>query len=309
MFNELINDNVDVPSLGVLKLYFVLQDLYSNCETTYNLSPIDMQNIMNHYGDKYKHIDKVIMLVYGITSVNSYTLNEEKLDKSRFDPNELTDKEKQAKGNELITPQIVLDTNIGELVIGYDYAYIKKPTYTPNIELSEKTKTILRDERINYNIDYPYIFINPHNEYINVIPPFEYNKYIEMLDTTTDNNIYYINIKTLEMKRFYRHQPLTKTEDETIKQQNKPIEIDNYIYDTTFISKQTNNNENYVYLVEQHKNKQDENILYQLIIDNHYNVYNIYYIDSYYMCEKLYLKQTEITQSKTDNDNDDENNN
>lgn len=297
MFNENIDDNVNVPSLGVLKLSFLLQDMYDN----YTLTPIEMQNLMNHYGDKYTHIDKVIMLIYGITSVKSYILNEEKIDKQRVNNEDLTDKEKQTENNELITPQIVLDTNIGDLVIGYDYAYIKKPTYTPNVELSEIEKIIATDEHINYDINYPFIFIDNHDENLYIIPPIEYNKFINDFinpDSLVQyDNMFIVNVSSLDMQHIYSAQPFDQNKGETIEVDSESLKLNNYNYDTSF--KITDNKNNFVYLVRQHKSTQpnatdNEYKLYQIIVDDHYNIYNIYWNNDHYICEKLYLKQAEL---------------
>ena len=305
MFNENIDDKVDVPSMGVLKLWFVLQDMNL---PNYNYTPVDMQNLMNHYGDKYTHIDKVIMLIYGVSTVKSYTLNEEKIDKARVNPKDLTDREKQTDSNELITPQVILDTNIGELVIGYDYAYVKKPIYTPNVELSDKDIAVSTDERIIYNINYPYIFIDCHNETLKVIPPIDYDTYITTLGeqpTASDHwnseakqrgetDSYIIDIKTLDMRHIYSRQPFDSNDGELTDKITKALGLSDYTFDCNFIIKSADDNgerlaEN-IYLVQQYKQTNGGDKLYQLIIDNHYNVYNIYWQNSGYICEKLYLK-------------------
>lgn len=294
MFNENIDDNATIPSMGVLKLWFVLQDM----KTNYGFTPIDMQNLINHYGDKYKHIDKIIMLIYGVSTVKSYTLNEEKIDKSRVNTNELTDKEKQTDVKELITPQVILDTNIGELVIGYDYAYVKKPTYTPNIELTEKERIINDDERIIYNIDCPYIFIDCNKNILKVIPPIDYDTYINALSDTQNKVDYYeINIESLDMKHTYICQPFDSNKGERTDKITKALELNDYTFDCNFIIKQCVNDNEDIYLVQQYKATQKENNeevakIYQLVIDNHYNVYNIYWQNNDYICEKLYLEQT-----------------
>ena len=296
MFNENIDDNATIPSMGVLKLWFVLQDM----KTNYAFTPIDMQNLINHYGDKYKHIDKIIMLIYGVSTVKSYTLNEEKIDKSRVNTNELTDKEKQTDIKELITPQVVLDTNIGELVIGYDYAYVKKPTYTPNVELTAKEKVVSNDERILYNIDYPYIFVDCNNNILKVVPPIDYDTYINSLSDKQDKPDYYeINIESLDMKHIYLCQPFDSNQGEQTDKITKALELNDYTFDCNFIIKQCVNDSEDIYLVQQYKLMQkesDEEVakVYQLVIDNHYNVYNIYWRDSNYICEKLYLEQADI---------------
>ena len=292
MFNENIDDKANVPSMGVLKLWFVLQDMGIQ---GHNYTPVDMQNLMNHYGDKYTHMDKVIMLIYGVSTVKSYTLNEEKIDKARVNPKDLTDREKQNDSNELITPQVILDTNIGELVIGYDYAYVKKPIYTPNVELSDKDIAVSSDERIIYNIDYPYIFIDCHNETLKVIPPIDYDTYITTLGEHGETDSYIIDIKTLDMKHIYSRQPFDSNDGELTDKITKVLELNDYTFDCNFVIKHgvNENGERLaedIYLVQQYKQTNGGDKLYQLIIDNHYNVYNIYWQNDGYICEKLYLK-------------------
>ena len=314
MFNENISEDVDVPSAGVLKLWFVLQDLYCEHLERNNFSPIELQKMINHYGDKYTHTDKVIMLIYGITTVKSFVLNEEKLPKDRFNKDDLSKDELNENIKELSTTQTILDTNIGELVIGYDYAYVRKTLYTPNVELTGVDKFISEDKRVLYNINYPYIFIDNHNQQLKIIPPVDYDVYIMLNPPKYSEDIYFVDIKSLDMTRLYEREPFNSEQGEETENIKTTIDIPNYTFNKNFVVKQTEeNNQEYIYLVQEYVKqdsedevkqhsfnnigfdevKQQKQTVYQLIIDNHMNIYNIYWFDDHYRCEKLYLKHYE----------------
>ena len=284
MFNENIDNKACVPSTGVFKLWFVLNDIYKNSSIKNELTPIELQQLMNNYGDKYTHIDKIIMLIYGVSVVNSFDLNEEKIAKTRINTADLTDKETSDDITELITPQIVLDTNIGELVIGYDYAYVKKQLFTPNVDISGIDKLVSEDERVVYNINYPYIYIDNHNEKLKIIPPISYENFIMLSKPEHDIDYYTIDINTLKMVRVYDTQPFDISTTERTDKVNKALDIDGYTHDDNYIIRDGD----YLYMVQHYKSSSDDKC-YQIVVDNRFNVYNIYWQVDKYICEKRYL--------------------
>ena len=143
MFNENIKElsNV-VPSLSIMKLSSMISDIYKHNKESYLLNEIDMQKLFFNYGDKYTLIDKIIMLLFGVVRVDNYVINEEKIPKERVSENDLSDKEQNINVKELVTPVVELYSNVGTVVIGYDYAYVNYQEYSPSIELSEVQKAI-----------------------------------------------------------------------------------------------------------------------------------------------------------------------
>ena len=95
MFNENIDDLNDViPSLAIMRLSFMLKDIYKHAKKPNLLNEVEMQKLYINYGDKYNAIDKVVLLIYGITSINNYKIDEEKIPISRVNIESLNEKEK-----------------------------------------------------------------------------------------------------------------------------------------------------------------------------------------------------------------------
>lgn len=290
MFNENIDEGVLVPSEGVLKLSVVLDDLYAHVpnHSPRIHSPIEMQKLINNYGDKYTNTDKIIMLVFGVTCVKSFTLNEENISKSRVHPDDLSEQERDEKITELVCPQLVIETNVGDVVIGYDYAYVRKPTFTPNVVIDERTQKIMKDDRIEYDIDYPHISINNHDAILTLVPPVVYEDVIagkSFIDT------YLINTHSLEMTRTFAKEPFSSDGCKEIDAKST-IDVNGYSHPKNFLveehdedGKTTN-----IFLVQQLSN--DEGKLFQFIVDNHYNLFHVTFSDVFkqYICQKHYLK-------------------
>ena len=312
MFNENIDDiKTIVPSLNIIKLSQILHDIYKHGKIQYQLTPIDMMKIFISLGDKYKTIDKVILLMFGVKSIKSFKVEEEKIPIERINPNSLTEDEKEAINNEdetkrikeLSAPVSILDTNIGIVVIGYDYAYVAKETFTPNIEISEEDKKIIEDENIKFNINYPYIKIDYENDTLLTYPIYTY-------DIIRDNkqkysiDYFFINIDKSIFKHIYNKEPIkmdensmSKTTEEILGNKKLP-HVDGYNFVKCFYKNIVN-----MKLVLEYKNNEDDKI-FQFINYNDYSVSTVSfdYNNNEYIREKNYFinygKEQQETQTE-----------
>lgn len=212
MFNENIDDLHDIiPSLAIMRLCAMVRDIYKDAKKPNILNEIDCQKLYLNYGDRYNQIDKVIMLIYGITEVNEYRIDEEKISIERIDLSTLSDKEKELYDkkelNEVATTKLILNTNIGELVIGYDYAFVRKEVYTPNIEISEEDKILINDDNLKFNINYPIIVINPSKQLLTIKPIINYKQFIGEEPLTHTFDEYHIDINEYSFSHVYNTKP------------------------------------------------------------------------------------------------------
>ena len=303
MFNENIDEikNI-VPSVNIIKLYSMLKDIYKRGKFQYSLTPIDMMKIFISLGNKYITIDKIILLMFGVKSIKSFEVKEETIPIERFNFNSLSDEEKEALNNEdeikrpkgLTTPVSVLDTNVGIVVIGYDYAYVAKESFTPNIEISEEDRKISEDDEIKFNINYPYIKIDVYNNELITYPIYTYDI---IKDNKQKYNIDYfvINDEKHIFKHCYSKQPIKFDENDTNKYIPKTVEeiygtehktptVNGYEFSRCYYKDLIN-----MKLILEYKDEDDK--LFQFINYNDCSVSTISfdYPRNIYMCEKNYF--------------------
>ena len=221
MFNENIDDLHDIiPSLAIMRLCAMVRDIYKNAKKPNILNELDMQKLYINYGDRYNQIDKVIMLIYGVREVNEYRIDEEKISIKRIDLSTLSDKEKELYDKkelkEVATTKLLLNTNVGELVIGYDYAFIRKEIYTPNIEIDKDEKLMIEDNKLNFNINYPIIVINPNKQFLTIKPIINYKQFIGEEPLTHSFDEYHIDINEYTFSHVYDIKPYTYEESDKI---------------------------------------------------------------------------------------------
>lgn len=291
MFNENIEELKDIiPSLAIIKLCAMIRDIYKHAEHPNILNEVDMQKLYINYGEKYTTIDKVILLIYGVTSVSSYRIEEENIPIDRFSKESLSDKEKEKieKENikELTSPKIIIDSNIGTVVIGYDYAYVRKEEYTPNVELTEKQKTIRDDKTILFNINYPFMRISPDTNDIFVHPVNTYEQYKKLEPFRYNNELYKINTKDYVFIRSYSKKPYEITEEMKSVElpDEKIIKIDNWTYKSSHAYTKGNKEK----LITEYLNN-DKRL--QIVANNDYSITIISFNEQLgeYMCEKSYF--------------------
>ena len=317
MFNENIDDLHDIiPSLAIMRLCAMVRDIYKNAKKPNILNELDMQKLYINYGDRYNQIDKVIMLIYGVREVNEYRIDEEKISIKRIDLSTLSDKEKELYDKkelkEVATTKLLLNTNVGELVIGYDYAFIRKEIYTPNIEIDKDEKLMIEDNKLNFNIDYPIIVINPNKQFLTIKPIINYKQFIGEEPLTHSFDEYHIDINEYTFSHVYDIKPYTYEEGDKIV--NLPDDkifnmtdrtyiksydkIDNgieslvmeYIEDTT----DNNNNVASDEIVNNNINNinNENSKVFQIILSSDYSLsYISYYpIMTNYLIEKIYFR-------------------
>ena len=316
MFNENIDDikNI-VPSINIIKLYSMLKDIYKRGKFQYPLTPIDMMKIFISLGNKYITIDKIILLMFGVKSIKSFEVKEENTPIERFNINSLSDEEKAILNSEeetnkpkvLTTPVSILDTNVGIIVIGYDYAYVAKETFTPNIEISAEDKKISEDNEIKFNINYPYIKIDVYNNELITYPIYPYEI---MKNNKQKYNIDYfiINDEKNIFKHCYSKQPIKFDENDTNKYIPKTVEeiygtehkipiVEGYEFCRCYYKDLIN-----MKLVLEYKNEDDN--LFQFINYNDCSVATVSfnYSTNTYMREKNYFINyaSEETQKQTE---------
>ena len=291
MFNENIDDLNDViPSLAIMRLSFMLKDIYKHAKKPNLLNEVEMQKLYINYGDKYNAIDKVVLLIYGITSINNYKIDEEKIPISRVNIESLNEKEKALYDKnelpELITPKVILETNIGSVVIGYDYAYVRKETFTPNIELTDEQKIMLDDERLTFDVNYPYISIDPDNQIITISPIVSYDVFTMKDKPKYTYEKYIIDIQKYEFKRAHSCEPIKYMEEYEIIEvsEDKRPNIDNWDYNKSYLIKEGNNEELIIEYTKESKQ-------FQIITKNDYSISTISFDEQIneYIKEKLYF--------------------
>lgn len=291
MFNENIDDLNDViPSLAIMRLSFMLKDIYKHAKKPNLLNEIEMQKLYINYGDKYNAIDKVVLLIYGITSINNYKIDEEKIPISRVNIESLNEKEKALYEKnelpELITPKVILETNIGSVVIGYDYAYVRKETFTPNIELTDEQKIMLDDERLTFDVNYPYISIDPDNQIITISPIVSYEVFTMKDKPKHTYEKYIIDIQKYEFKRAHSCEPIKYMEEYEIIEvaEDKRPNIDNWDYNKSYLIKEGNNEKLIIEYTKESKQ-------FQIITKNDYSISTISFDEQIneYIKEKLYF--------------------
>ena len=305
MFNENINDlkNV-VPSLGVMKLYKMLIDVYKRGERRYNLNPLEMMKILIALGDKYKLIDKIILLCFGVVKIEDVSVSEEILPISRFKESSLSEDEKKLLQNEnederpagLAAPVSILKTNIGTVIIGYDYAYVNKPEYTPNVVLTEEEEKIKNDVDINTDINYPYIKVDGDNNNLLLYPVYKYSDYVEKKQKH-ENEYFTIDVEHLILKDIYLTNPIKYEDDKeryilkTIDEVDKNTlpNIPGYSFKYTLIKRDKNNKSKLIKHILHYENENGQ--VLQFINDLNYAIHTIYLnpADNKYYKEKTYL--------------------
>ncbi len=155
------------PSLPIIKLYYMCQDLYN--KNTYPLFFRQMtNNITRDYSDKFTFLDKIILLILGVEKVNGFKMMKETLDIKRFDPTSLS--EEEMTHPELESPVIYMNTTNGNVVIGYDYAYVVKPKLQPSIDekSDDEKKHAEEQDKVDYDIDYPVVAIDNEKDVITI---------------------------------------------------------------------------------------------------------------------------------------------
>lgn len=299
MFNENIKElsNV-VPSLSIMKLSSMISDIYKHNKESYLLNEIDMQKLFFNYGDKYTLIDKIIMLLFGVVRVDNYVINEEKIPKERVSENDLSDKEQNINVKELVTPVVELYSNVGTVVIGYDYAYVKKQEYTPNIELTELQKAINEDDNVYYDINYPYVFIDNENNVLEIYPILKYDKDKHILISKYEFDKYIIDLNNSMFKRFYNKDIVKynennctiKNKEDVYKDKDLPV-INKYKFNRIFDKTVNKDNILKYKLITEYISENDENKLFQFINNNDYSLETVYYKDNMncYIHEKTYF--------------------
>lgn len=260
MFNENVNDMNDVvPSKPIISLRQMIKDIYSEHEERNTLTELQMQKIFINLDNKYTLIDKIILLLYGVTNIEAYAIDKEMIPIERFDKKNLTEKELECK--ELESTKLIIETNNGTLIIGYDYAYMRKQTYTPNIILNEHQKQLTEDERVIYNIDYPYVYVKNNDIYI--LPIVEYNVFITQENPKYKTDCYHINVDN----NVFEHK-ISSSFIDTTELQNIDMNIDNYMMKEFIPVKCSYVDDNKKCIIIDYKNKDDENIKLQYIIDD-----------------------------------------
>ena len=291
MFNENIDELRDIiPSVAIMRLYAMLKDVYKNGNKPYLLNEVDMQKLYINYSDKYTPIDKVILLTYGITSISNYKIDEETISIERVNIKSLSEKEKglydKKELKELVTPKVVLDSNVGTVVIGYDYAYVRKETYTPNVEITDEQKVILDDERLVFDMNYPYIHINPDDQILTIRPLIDYDIFTMKTPAKYTYEKYVIDIQKYDFKRFHTKQPYKYTDGcEQIEQQEKDIpKIEGWEYTKSYLIKKDPKEK---LIIEYTKDDKT----FQFITNNDYSVATISFDDTLneYIISKTYF--------------------
>lgn len=272
MFNENIEELHDIiPSIAIMRLYDMVKDIYKNGKKQYMLNEVDMQKLYINYGDKYTSIDKVILLIYGITSISEYRIEEEKIPIERVNISTLSEKERtlydKNELHELVTTKIIINSNVGIVVIGYDYAYVKKEIYTPNIEINDDDKVMLDDDRLVFNINYPYISIKPDEQIINISPLIKYDEFIMETKPKHSLELYIIDIINYKFTHTYTTKPLEITDKYKVIElsQDKILKIDNWTYKASYSVKGEKER-----LVVEYIN--NDNKVFQYICDNDYSI-------------------------------------
>lgn len=280
MFNENIDELHDIiPSIAIIRLCCMVRDIYKHSNTPNMLNEVDMQKLYINYGDKYNPIDKVILLIYGVTSISDYRIDEESIPIDRINKETLSEKEKELydKGElkELTTPKVILNSNVGTVVIGYDYAYVRKEEYTPNVEITDEQKIILEDTRLSFNINYPYISIDPYNNILCVSPIISYKEFTMEEAPKHSIDKYIIDVNRYNFQRIYSKQPYTKYEDYKIIdiKPDKILNIDGWEYKQSLLK---NNDKKETMIIEYTKDDK----LFQFIIPNDYSMATISYEDN-----------------------------
>lgn len=298
MFNENIKELTNVvPSLSMMKLSSMINDIYKYNKDRYTLNEVDMQKLFFNYGDKYTLMDKIIMLIFGVVKVDNYIINEEKISKDRIPEKELSDKEKDINVKELVTPVIELYSNVGVVVIGYDYAYVKKPEFTPNIELTDMQKALDDDNNILYDINYPYIYIDNENNVLEIYPVLEYDidKHIATSKHSFDK--YVVDINNSMFKRYYNKKYIMfdeancniKDKEEVYKDKDLP-HVEGYKFSKIFDKTVTKDNVIKYKLITEYVSD-DEDKVFQFVNCNDYSIETVYYQDRFntYFHEKTYF--------------------
>lgn len=291
MFNENIEDLHDIiPSIAIMRLHDMINDIYKHSKKPYLLNEVDMQKLYINYGDKYTAIDKVVLLIYGITSVSDFKIEEEKIPIERININTLNDKEKELYDKnelkEVVATKIVINSNVGEVVIGYDYAYVRKETYTPNIEISDEEKIMLEDDRLIFNINFPYINIKPYEQIVNISPLITYEEFTMKNKPKYDMELYTIDVRNYKFTRIHNKQPIKITDGyEKIElTSNKILVLEGWNFETSFAKKGDKEK-----LVIEYKN--NNNKIFQYICNNDYSISTISFDDDLndYIITKTYF--------------------
>lgn len=288
MFNENISDLKNIiPSIAILRLSDMIKDIYKNTNKQNLLNGVELQKLYINYGDKYTAIDKAIMLIYGITRIDNYKIDEEIINIDRVNILSLNETEKElydkGKLNKVATHKLILSTNVGDVVIGYDYAYVRKETYTPNIELTPEQETILNDERLIFDLNYPYIKIDPYKQLIYIHPVITYKIFTKEEEPKHNTETYIIDVNEYKFIKIYSKQPLKETDEIINNEKDNFLKVEGWSYDKTFIKRGKQ-----IKKVIQYKN--NSNIL-QFITNQDYSITTISFNDTYkeYIAEKTYF--------------------
>ena len=272
MFNENIEELHDIiPSIAIMRLYDMIKDIYKNGKKPYMLNEVDMQKLYINYGDKYTAIDKVILLIYGIISISEYRIEEEKIPIERVNISTLSEKERalydKNELHELVTTKIIINSNVGVVVIGYDYAYVRKEIYTPNIEINDDDKVMLDDDRLVFNINYPYISIKPDEQIINISPLIDYDEFIMKTKPKHSLELYTIDVINYKFTHTYSTKPLEITDEYEVVElsPDKIPTIDGWAYKASYFRKGEKEQ-----LVIEYTN--DDNKVFYYICDNDYSI-------------------------------------